>query len=101
MRGGAKVLTTLEKLDEDLPNGFHDSRIFRIEMDFEGSTILICMELLVGLPEDEDCERRRPATLIEAEERACVYSAVGLRRLARRPVAASRSISAMRRPSLP
>jgi hypothetical protein len=51
---------TLEELADSLPNGFHDSKLKRLTVDFERRTICMDMSLLVGLPDDprehrDDC----------------------------------------------
>jgi hypothetical protein len=43
---------TLEALADSLPNGFHDSNLKRLTIDFERRTICMDMSLSVGLPDD-------------------------------------------------
>ena len=43
---------TLEELAHSLPNGFHDSKLKLLTVDFERRTICMQMSLLVGLPDD-------------------------------------------------
>ncbi len=43
---------TLEQLDNSLPNGFHDSYIDRMSVDYLERTAVWDMQILVGLPED-------------------------------------------------
>ncbi len=57
------VEMTFEELEEKLPNGFHDAEIRKISMDFVNRSIVIGMNLLVGVPGDPDPERYRPGTL--------------------------------------
>lgn len=54
---------TFEELDRKLPNGFHDSKIRKISVDFAGGSILIGMDLLVGLPRTPSPEGYRAGTL--------------------------------------
>lgn len=43
---------TLEELEEQLPNGLHDARIRSITHDYETGTLVLCVEILTGLPND-------------------------------------------------
>ena len=43
---------TLAELADSLPNGFHDSAIKRVTVDYEKQTARLEMSLLVGLPDD-------------------------------------------------
>lgn len=54
---------TFEELEQELPNGFHDAAIKEIRMDFVGRSILVGMEILVGLPGSPNQEEYRPGTL--------------------------------------
>jgi len=54
---------TFEELDQKLPNGFHDAEIRTITLDFVNRSVVIGMNLLVGVPGDPDPERYRPGTL--------------------------------------
>jgi hypothetical protein len=40
---------TFEELDQKLPNGFHDAKIRTITLDFVNRSIVIGMNLLVGV----------------------------------------------------
>src|SRR5260370_42353834 len=54
---------TFEELAQKLPNGFHDVEILTISMDFVNRSIVLGMNLLVGMPGDPDPERYRPGAL--------------------------------------
>jgi hypothetical protein len=54
---------TFEETVQNLPNGFHDSKIRKLSVDFIGRSILISMELLVGLPDTPNPEGYRSGTL--------------------------------------
>lgn len=43
---------TLEQLDEELPNGLHDAKIRSITHYYDTGTLTVCVEVLVGLPDD-------------------------------------------------
>lgn len=53
-----------DELDHKLPNGFHDSKIRKIGLDFVGRSITLSMDLLVGLPDTPSPESYRAGTLI-------------------------------------
>ena len=54
---------TLEEIDLSLPNGFHDSSIFAVRLDYVRRTAEIDLELWVPGPDDEDPEKYQTATL--------------------------------------
>jgi hypothetical protein len=54
---------TLEEIDLSLPNGFHDSSIFGVRLNYVQRTAEIDMEIHVSGPEDENKEKYQPATL--------------------------------------
>jgi hypothetical protein len=54
---------TLEEIDQSLPNGFHDSEILGVRLDYVKRTAEIDLEILVSGPDDEDTEKYQPATL--------------------------------------
>ena len=54
---------TFEELDQELPNGFHDSKIRAISADFVGRSIQLKMDLLTGLPDTANPEEYRAGTL--------------------------------------
>jgi hypothetical protein len=54
---------TFEKLEMELPNGFHDAEILNISVDFLNRSIVIGMNLHVSTPSDPDPERYRAGTL--------------------------------------
>lgn len=54
---------TLEEIDQSLPNGFHDSTITAVRLNYAQRTAEMDMELLMSGPDDEDTEKYRPATL--------------------------------------
>lgn len=49
---------TLDELDNFLPNGFHDTQITSMELDYVAGTATLNVELLVGWPEDPEPERQ-------------------------------------------
>lgn len=57
---------TLEDLDDELPNGFHDAEIFSFELDYPAAIAKFHMNLLVGWPDDPKQERQtyQEATLV-------------------------------------
>ena len=57
---------TLEELDHNLPNGFHDAEIFSFGLDYVAGTAKFRMNLLVGWPDDPEPERQayQEATLV-------------------------------------
>lgn len=54
---------TIEEINQSLPNGFHDSGITGVRIDYIQRTAEIDMELWFSGPDDEDPEKYRPATL--------------------------------------
>ena len=46
---------TFDDLDRELPNGFHDARIFRIGVDYGARTATLDMSFWTG---DQDCSNR-------------------------------------------
>jgi hypothetical protein len=48
---------TLEELEDNLPNGFHDAEIFSLELNYAAGTAKFRMNLLVGWPDDTKPER--------------------------------------------
>ena len=58
---------TLEEIDQSLPNGFHDSKILGVRLDYVQQTAEIDMELLFSGPDDVDTEEYRSATLSISE----------------------------------
>jgi hypothetical protein len=54
---------TFEKLEMELPNGFHDAEIRTINVDFLNRSIVIGMNLHASMPDNLDPERYRPGTL--------------------------------------
>jgi hypothetical protein len=54
---------TLEEIDLSLPNGFHDSSIFGVRLDYVQKTAEIDMELWVSGPDEEDTEKYQTAAL--------------------------------------
>jgi hypothetical protein len=48
---------TLEQLEEQLPNGLHDARIHSITHNYETGTLVVCAEILTGLPSDPPSTR--------------------------------------------
>ena len=58
---------TLEEIDQSLPNGFHDSTITGVRLNYVQRTAEMDMELWMSGPDDEDTEKYRLATLSIAE----------------------------------
>ena len=54
---------TFEELDQKLPNGFHDSKIRKVSVDFVGRSVVIGMDLLVGLPDTPNPDGYRAGRL--------------------------------------
>jgi hypothetical protein len=54
---------TFEDVDKILPNGFHDAKLRTFSLDLQSRSIVIGMNLLVGVPEDRNPEARRNGTL--------------------------------------
>jgi hypothetical protein len=55
---------TFEKLEKELPNGFHDAKIRSISLEYVSRTAKLMMNLLVGVgtPEDRSASVYRPGT---------------------------------------
>ena len=54
---------TIEEIELSLPNGFHDSNILNVRVDYVQRTVELGMEIWVSLLDDTDPERYQPATL--------------------------------------
>jgi hypothetical protein len=48
---------TLEKLEEELPNGLHDAQIRSITRNFENRSLTLEVRILIGLPDDPPGKR--------------------------------------------
>jgi hypothetical protein len=57
---------TLEELEDNLPNGFHDAEVFSLELDYALAVAKFHLNLLVGWPDDRESERQayQEATLL-------------------------------------
>ena len=55
---------TIEYISQLLPNGFHDSTIFSVRLNYEQRTAEIDMEIWVAGPADTDPEEYRRCTLL-------------------------------------
>jgi hypothetical protein len=58
---------TLEELDHNLPNGFHDAQIFSFGRDYAAGIAKFHLNLLVGWPND-------PAPDVQARPRASIQA---------------------------
>ena len=58
---------TLEEIERSLPNGFHDSSIFGVRLDYVQRTAEIDLEIWVAGSDDEDPEQYSRATLSISE----------------------------------
>jgi hypothetical protein len=58
---------TIEEIAQSLPNGFHDSSIAGVRLDYVKRTAEIDMELWFSEPDEADQEKYRPATLFISE----------------------------------
>ena len=58
---------TIEEIEQSLPNGFHDSSITAIRLNYAQRTAEIDMEIWVSVAEDEDSEQYRSVTLSISE----------------------------------
>ena len=58
---------TIEEIDLSLPNGFHDSVITAVRLNYVQRTAEMDMEILCSGPDDVDKEKYRPATLSISE----------------------------------
>jgi hypothetical protein len=54
---------TVEDLDRELPNGFHDAKIKSVALDYPRQSAVIAMHLWVGKPTSTDRDEYREATL--------------------------------------
>jgi len=54
---------TIEEIDLSLPNGFHDSKILNVRLNYEQRTAEMDIKILVSGPDDADTERYQPITL--------------------------------------
>jgi len=54
---------TFEEIAETLPNGFHDAKLRRLQVDFAAYSIAIQLLLLVGEPDTATPEEYRAGTL--------------------------------------
>ncbi len=57
---------TFEEVVKSLPNGFHDAKVRKIMVDYEGRSIAMEMELLVGMPGAPNSESYEIGTLTVA-----------------------------------
>lgn len=58
---------TMEEIAESLPNGFHDSSIVGVRLDYVQRTAEIDIELWLSSPGEADQEKYRRATLFISE----------------------------------
>ena len=58
---------TMEEIAESLPNGFHDSSIVGVRLDYVQRTAEIDIELWLSSPDEADQEKYRRATLFISE----------------------------------
>ena len=58
---------SLEEIAQSLPNGFHDSSIVAVRLDYVKQTAEIDMKLWISGPEELDQVKYRPATLFISE----------------------------------
>jgi hypothetical protein len=49
---------TLQELEDNLPNGFHDAKIFSFELNYVEGIAKFHMNLLTGWPDDPEPERQ-------------------------------------------
>ncbi len=54
---------TLEEIEQSLPNGFHDSSIFGVRLDYVQRTAELDLEIWVAGSDDEDIEQYSRAIL--------------------------------------
>lgn len=57
---------TLAEIDAELPNGFHDAEVGRIDIDFRSRVVILELDVWigdVGMPADAGRELYRPARL--------------------------------------
>jgi|GEM_PF-7001407 len=50
---------TLEEIENELPNGFHDSIILESRMNYENSELTLLLDVSVGLPDEDPPARDR------------------------------------------
>ena len=62
---------TFEEIDQELPNGFHDAKLRNISIDFVGRSVVIGIDLLVGLPHTPNPEGYRAGALKVAS--SCLF----------------------------
>ena len=55
---------TIEEIELSLPNGFHDSKILNVRLNYGQRTAEIDMEIWVSLLDDTDTEKYQSATLL-------------------------------------
>jgi hypothetical protein len=58
---------TLEEVEQTLPNGFHDSKIIGLRLDYVQRTAEIDLEICVSGPDDAAIEEYRSCTLLISE----------------------------------
>ena len=58
---------TIEEIAQSLPNGFHDSSIIGVRLDYAQRTAEIDMELWFSAPDEADQEKYRQSTLFISE----------------------------------
>lgn len=54
---------TLDEIEQSLPNGFHDSSIFGVRLDYVQRTAELDLEIWVAVSDDEDLEQYSRVTL--------------------------------------
>ncbi len=64
-------MMTFQELEASLPNGFHDSKLLGLDIDWIGRSIVITVDLLAGLPDAEDPEAMRVGRICVRE--ACLF----------------------------
>lgn len=52
----------LEKIDDELPNGFHDACLINIPVDYCGRKIILELDIFIGDPEAKDEASRQKKT---------------------------------------
>jgi len=63
-----RVVLTIQDIEQVLPNGFHDSTIIGLRLNYVTRTAEIDLEILISGPDDaEDSEDYRPSTLSISE----------------------------------
>jgi hypothetical protein len=61
--GEAETEMTLRDVADTLPNGFHDSKIESLSVDYKTGTLSLSMRVLIGTPGMPDQEDYGPAQL--------------------------------------